>query len=366
MNQDESLLDVLAVLYKWRKSIIIATLIAMIGAAAISLTLPNYYQAHTYFYAASPDLAQPNPVGNSSASKQKIFGNNADLDRLFSIARSNEVLEFLIEKFDLLAHYEIDPQNPKARHKLQLKLDKLYKTQKTKYDAIDLAIEDKDPIFAAQMANAARDKTAEMAEQLVKKSQKKLIDNYDKSLIDKQLEYQRLSDSLSRLRKQYDIFSTDTQGEALGSSLVEVRGDHLKNEAMYDFLKTANVPADSVSKAKSKVLASSKQLRELEKNVENFSVGYPMVKSLERTIKDFSVIMNYDREKLVQLQSVYGTNISSVHVIEAAVPPVIKSRPKRSILVLGIGFLSFVLMSLFLLIKQQMESKGWREHFRNA
>lgn len=365
MNQDESLLDVLALLYKWRKSLIGLTLLSMIAAAAVSLTLPNYYQAHTYFYAASPDLAQPNPVGTSAA-KQKIFGTNADLDRLFSIARSNEVMQFLTEKFDLISHYEIDPQSPKAQHKLQIKLNKLYTTQKTKYDAIDLAIEDKDPALAAAMANAARNKTSELSQQLIKKSQIKLINNYKSGIKEKQNESQELSDSLFRLRTKFDIFSTDTQGEALGSSLVKIKGEHLKNESIYNFLKTSNAPADSVSRAKAKFISSGKQLSSLEKSVKKFSEGHPQVKSLERKIRDFSAMMNYDKEKLAQLEAVYESNISSIHVIEEAVAPVIKSRPKRSILVLGVGFLTFVLMSLFLIVKKQLDNRNWREQFRNA
>jgi len=365
MKEDESLLDVLALLYKWRKYLIGLTILAMIGAAAISLALPNYYKAHTYFYAASPDLAQPNPVG-SSTEKQKIFGNNADLDRLFSIARSNEVIDYLTDKFDLLAHYEIDADNPKAKHKLLLKLEKLFTTQKTKYDAIDLTIEDKDPVFAAEMANAARDKTAELAQQLIKKSQQKLISNYESSITEKQIEYQNLSDSLFKLRTRYGIFSTDTQGEALGNNLVEIKGEHLGNEANYNFLKSVNVPVDSLAKAKAKYVGSGKQLAALEKSVQKFSEGFPLVKSLERKMRDFAAMMNYDKEKLMQLNSVYESNISSVHVIEQAVAPVIKSRPRRSILVLGIGFLTFTLMSLFILLKHQMDKNNWREHFRNA
>jgi len=365
MSQDESLVDVLALLYRWRKYIIGITLLSMLGAAAISLALPNYYKAHTYFYAASPDLAMPNPVGSTSEN-QRIFGGSADLDRLFSIARSNEVLEYLQEKFDLYAHYEIAPDRPKAKHKLLLKLNKLYTTQKTKYDAIDLTIEDQDPAFAAEMANAARNKTADLARQLIKKSQKKLINNYQSSITEKQIEYKKLSDSLSTLRSTYEIFSTDSQGEALSSSLVEIKGEYLKYEALYNLLKTANVPADSLSKAKSKYISASKQLEALEKSVKQFSLGFPLVKSLERKIRDFAAIMHYDMEKLMQLNSVYESNISAVHIIEEAVAPVIKSRPKRSILVLGIGFLTFVLISLFILLKQQMDRIGWREHFRNA
>ena len=55
-NQNESLFDLVVLLYKWRKHILGASFLAAVIAAGISLALPNYYEASTQFYAASPDL----------------------------------------------------------------------------------------------------------------------------------------------------------------------------------------------------------------------------------------------------------------------------------------------------------------------
>ena len=59
MEYKESLLGVLQTLFKWKKPILITTLIGAVGSIIIVLLLPVYYQSETIFYAASPDLAMP-------------------------------------------------------------------------------------------------------------------------------------------------------------------------------------------------------------------------------------------------------------------------------------------------------------------
>ena len=188
MSQEENLLDVVAAVYKWKWPILGTSFVAAIITAVASLTLDNHYQASTLFYAASPDLALPKRVGHETE-KQRIYGNDNDLDRLLSLSQSSKVNDYLIEKFNLYDHYEINRDNPKAKHKLLLKLNKYYETKKTKYDAINLTVEDKDPEMAANMANAARGRIDALAQVLVKESQKKLLEAAHKSISTKEKEF---------------------------------------------------------------------------------------------------------------------------------------------------------------------------------
>lgn len=365
MNQDDTLLDVLAVLYKWKWKIFLTSFIAAVIAAAASLMLPNYFEAHTLFYAASPDLAQPSSVGQSQE-KQKVYGNENDLDRLLSIANSSKILDHLTKEFNLYDHYEIKQDDDKARHKLNLKFNKLYNTKKTKFDAIDLSVEDKDPVFAAKMANAARIKVEELAQELLKNSQKKLLDATYNSVVRKEKEQAMLVDSLDRLGKTYGIFSSDAQAESLGSNLIEIEGKYLKTSGELEYLKSSQAPQDSIAKVQAKANGLKRQLDNIKDDVSSFSKGFPQYKNLERRIRDFGNTMNLDKEKMAQLKATYEAPITAIHLVEAAETPVYKSRPKRSILVVGVGALTFVLMSLWTILKHQIEKNNWREHFRNA
>ncbi len=365
MNQNESLLDVVVLLYKWRKHILGASFVVAIITALASLMMPNYYQASSLFYAASPDLADPMPLGNMTV-KKNIYGTDSDLDRLFSIAKSAEISNYLLEKFDLYTHYDIKPDDPKAKYKLSLKLNKLYETQKTKYDAISLSVEDKDPAFATDMANAARVKIDEMAQNVIKSSQLKQIESYKASIASKEKMKTDLETELSGIKSKYNIFSSESQGEAYGSSLLSVEGKYLQTSAQAEFLKDAKAPRDSIIKVQAKASGYKSQLEKLKTDIKSYNMGYPAVKSLERRIRDFGNQLNLDKERLSQLNSVYNSNISAIHVVEQASTPIIKSRPKRSIIVVGSAFLTFVMMSLWVIIKDQFNKNNWREQFKNA
>ena len=108
MENNENLLGVISTLLRWRKPIIRICLIAGIGTAIIALFLPNYYQSTTTFYAASPDLGKPEAVGEIERDRD-IYGEDTDNDRLLTIAQSNEIVSYLIQKFKLYEHYDINP-----------------------------------------------------------------------------------------------------------------------------------------------------------------------------------------------------------------------------------------------------------------
>ena len=362
MNQNESLLDLLILLYKWRKKIFLGTLLSAIIAAVVSLFLPNYYQANTLFYAASPDLAQP----MGSTLEKRIYGSDSDLDRLFSIAQSNEVKYYLAEKFKLYDHYKIDTTNNKAKQKMLLKLEKLYKTNKTKYDAISLVIEDTDPELAAIMANDVRDHINNLSRDILKKSQwgliKSLKDNIDK----KNKEYALLTDSLYNIRSRHNIFNTASQGEAYGSSIVSLEGKVQNLGAQVDLLKRINGPRDSINVLRAKLAGSTKQLEVLKTNIKDYNEGYPAIVNIERERKEFGNQLSYDKERLSKLEAVYYSDINAIHTMQEADVPVMKSRPKRSILVIGIALISFILLSLWVIIQDQYAKNNWRELLKNA
>lgn len=360
-NQNESLIELAALLYKWKTHIILASLIVGLITAGLSLMLPNYYKASTVFYAASPDLVKP-----LRSDDKRIYGSGADLDRLLSIAQSGELKYYLIDSFDLYNHYEIDSSDNKATYKLLLKLDKLYGVTKTKYDAVNLSIEDKDPVFASTVANAARIKIDQIAQDLVKKSQLALITTAKNNILSKTEEYTKLTDSLYNVRKRHNIFNTVSQGEAFGSSMVKLNGKVQNTNAQLIHLKNINGPIDSIQILESKLKGYRKELEMLNKNIKSYNEGYPDVINIERERKDFGSQLSYDKENLAQLEAIYNSDINAIHVIEEAKVPVIKSRPKRSILVVGLTMLTFALASLWVIVYDQFRKNNWGDLIKNA
>ena len=210
----DSLLYLIGSVLKWRKQIIrITILVGIVTAITSLLFLSNYYQSTTIFLAASPKLAQPGYIFGRTSTELEIYGDDFDVDRIITISQSSEVINYLIEKFDLYKHYEIDRDAKRASYKVRLRFSKLYEVKKNKNEAIELSVEDKDPAMAAAIANAARQKIDEIGQRLIKDSHFRLIETYEDNLADFDRKIRSLSDSLGKRQRQYGIYNPESQSE---------------------------------------------------------------------------------------------------------------------------------------------------------
>lgn len=364
METNENLLDLVVLLWKKRKPILIASILTAVITALISLMLPNYYQASTLFYAASPDLAKPAPLGNSE-SDIKIYGNDHDIDRLLSISKSSEIKEYLIREFDLFNHYEIKPDSKHAKHKLLLKLNKLFEVKKTKLDAISLSIEDVDIDKSALMANAARDQVELISRRMIKENHSKLIQSYQANIKAKEVQLNSLKDSLYNTRVKFKVFNTASQGEAFGSTMVGLEGKIQNTKAQISFLKNTSAPKDSILILQAKLGGFESQLSGLKGDIQMYNNGYPAIITLERDIKNSTEQLAQDRERLKQLEAAFNSDFNTIHIIEKAEKPVYKSRPKRSIIVIGLAGLMFVLSCFWFILMEQFKDYPFKEALKN-
>ena len=101
------LLDVIKTLFRWKKFILTSCLIAGVGSAIIVLLLPSYYKASTIFLAVSPDQATPELLFTDGGIAPELYGNESDIDRMLTIAESNQLADYLIDSFSLYEHYDI-------------------------------------------------------------------------------------------------------------------------------------------------------------------------------------------------------------------------------------------------------------------
>lgn len=363
MNQDYSLLGILKTLKKWIKPIAYATIGITILSAIILLMLPNYYKASTQFYAGHPDLSQPAPVGVSAASTKYIYGTDSDLDRLFSISTSNEVYSYLIDKYDLYTHYDIDPKSKKAQARIRLKLSDLYQTLKTEYGAINLSVEDIDPILARDMANDAREKINELSQRMVKGSQLQTIQSFEDNLIEKQAKSIVLNDSLSRVKEKYKIYNSRSQGEVYAELITTTSSNMEALQSEINMYKNSRVrgAADSVRIKRIKYTGSEKRIASLEKKAKLFNSGVSVVEKLTQELSRLNDQISLDKERQSQLKASYKAPYSALLIVEVAETPIDKSRPKRTILLAMIGLAALILSILIAFLVENYRKINWSE-----
>lgn len=337
MEQKDNLLEVIKTLLKWRKPLIFVGGITAIASVIISLALPNYYAATTVFLAVSPDQSMPELVFSSTPMRAQYYGNENDIDRLLTIAESNELIDFLVDTFQLFAHYDIEPEHPKARYMARLAFRDLYEVQKTKRDAIELSVEDKDRELAMRIANTARDKIDQFARQLIKSNLEKTIKTYQASINTQQRQVDWLSDTLTWLRREFGIFNTVAQTEFLTSQLLEAETKLARDRGRLNALQQqgGGIPADTIAYIKANVSGLEESIDTLRVRIDRLNAGLPVVSTFEKQYFESSAVLTEDIGRYKKWRDTYESDIPAIILVEPATLPVIKSRPRRSIIVLA-------------------------------
>ncbi len=358
MAEDYSLISVAKFLLSKIRWILILSFVVALLTAGTSLLLPNYYEASTIFYAASPDLSAPAPL-STTQQKVQVYGNDEDLDRLLSIANSNQLSEFLIDSFNLYEHYDIERNAVKASYKVRKKLRKHMNVLKTKFGAIDLSVEDKVPDMAASISNAARAKISVIAQSLIKDSQGKTLTNYTQNIRDKESALKVLTDSISILRERYGIIDAESQGEVLTTISAQANFNFSESQARLKAMEEMNMPQDSINRLRAVISGLRSKRATVNSQLKQFNKGITQLKSMENQLILTNDQVGLMKERLSQLVAAYNNPFTTLHVVEEALVPEAKSRPKRSLIVIGAAFLTFIFISLGMLLMDSLRKIDW-------
>jgi len=363
MDHKDNLLGILKTLFKWKKPIILICLLAGIGSSIIVLLLPVYFQASTTFIVASPDQAKPEMLFSQGNLKPELFGNTNDIDRVLTIAESNELINFLIDSFQLYQHYDIDPKASKAAYYVKQVFFDLYDIKKTKRDALQLTMEDQDPALAAAMARSAREKIGQITQRLLKEGQQKTIAAFQKDIETKEAYLKIYGDSLAQLRDTFGIYNSDAQTESLTEKLNKSRSQLAFNKARVISLKAQKGQRDTIRNIQSKVAGLEDEVTFLTAQLKRFNEGMAPISIVERQYFETNLSLGQVQEKMKQYKTAFESPISTLLLIEEADVPIIKSRPKRTITVLAATMVAFLFSVIGVLLFDTYKDINWREIF---
>jgi len=375
-NPKDSLLPILGTLYPYRRMILRVTLGAFILSVLGSLLLHNYYQGKTIFYAASQDLFKPEKVFGAGQTEMYYYGSGEDIDRILTVGNSHEVVDYLIDSFDLWKEYKIKPGNSKSRYKIRKAFLENYNILLTKEDALELTIEDKDPERAAALTNAARERINELVRAIIRNSQIGIVNSFQQSIHSKEKIMQGTLDTLIHYREKSGIYSTAGQMELLSTRITEVTNDVERDKATLEALKAGHVSAklaDTISVIKARISGAERELALLNSadpsinySLKNFNANVGRIQLLEnRYVRSFDQI-GFDLEKLKLYNSAIDITIPAVHLIEPAEVPLYKSRPKRSVIVLACTFAAFLFSLAAALVMESYKETDWKGIFNKA
>lgn len=355
------MLGVVETVFRWKKIIILTCVATFVGACIVVLLLPVYYKSTTIFYAANPDLSSPELLFGKSSEKPKTYGQEVDRDRILSIALSRELTEFMVDSFHLYEHYDIDPDARLAAFKVSEEFSDNFEVVKTKYDAIELSIEDTDKELATNMVNAARERIAYLGQKLIKDSQAKVMATLAGNISEKEKQLTALNDSIQRMRQQYGVYNTLAQSENLADLVAKAESKLNNAQAKAEALQAVNFKRDSINLLRASVKGYENELVKLNERLTTFNQGMAKAEVLKEMQTTASEQLSYDKELYKLYQAAYNSDLPTILLLEPGEIPIVKSRPKRAMIVLAATFVAFVFSVLGIVIFDTYRDVEWRE-----
>jgi len=219
-NSGLNALTLASFLWKWRKLIIILTFsAAFISAGATYLITPKYKSKVVLFPTSTNSISKV-LISENSDNKTDIleFGQEEQGEQLLQILNSNKIRDEIINRFNLMKHYDINENSKLKNTKLIKEYDQNISFKRTEFMAVEISVLDKDPQMAADIANAISDildstknfiqkERAQKGFEIVKNSYETLVKEID-----------LLSDSLRMIREK-GVHDYETQSEMINQEL---------------------------------------------------------------------------------------------------------------------------------------------------
>jgi uncharacterized protein involved in exopolysaccharide biosynthesis len=147
--------DIVVYIWKRKVPLLIITIAAAIISILVSFTITPLYKSSVVMFPASESPVSKSLFQPMYQDRIGIlgFGDELQLERILQVLRSDEIRERIIEKYDLMNHYEIDTAGPYPYTKLFNTYESNIDLRRTEFNSIVIDVLDKEPQMAADIAN---------------------------------------------------------------------------------------------------------------------------------------------------------------------------------------------------------------------
>ena len=296
----------LKIILKNKKLIVGGSLLFSVLIAIGTLFLDNYYLSEAKFYTINS--MQLSPKAMYGIEVQSIYGDSKEVDRVVSVATSNSVKDYVINKYDLMKHYEIDTTKPSRRTKLFKEYNSNISINNNDRGAIEVKVYDTDKEMAALIANDIVLKTNDQCVDNVRSTIRETMKIQEAVMLSTQNKISSFQDSLTKISLEFGIV-VSASGDDGASSMKALKG-------WDNFMKGI----DRVSSLKSKLAVLNEQ----------YALALDGYTKANQTL---------------------SAKQSALIVIEDAIPSDIKSKPIRSLIVIASFMIALFILVLYVAFK---------------
>lgn len=138
---------------RWRKWLIIVFVAAAIISLGISLTITPLYKSTAVIFPSNTNRLSKAIMGFHYSMDFMDYGGERDCEYALQILNSRTLEEAVCERFDLATVYKIPADHPHLKYELSKRYNSHISFKRTEFMGVRIAVLDKDPQRAADIAN---------------------------------------------------------------------------------------------------------------------------------------------------------------------------------------------------------------------
>jgi len=196
-------------IYMWKKRWILigVGLFAAIASIIISFQITPKFQSTVIMFpttgaSISKSLLSANYTGRQDAYG---FGEEEQAEQLLQVLNSELIRERIIRKYNLMEHYEIDPSSRYPYTQLAEEYRSNIKFRRTEFMSVEVAVMDRDPEIAANIANDIADLIDTVYNSMKKQRARAAFELVEH-------EYAEAEENISRLQDSLQLVGADISG----------------------------------------------------------------------------------------------------------------------------------------------------------
>lgn len=200
----------------WLILTIVFVVAAVLAFVAGSL-IPPHYRSTAIIYAPRTNAISQIILAEESVNERldmKAYAMEEETEQMMELLNSREIKDVLIKKYDLKNHYDIRDDERYGQTKLYNYLEKSLIVKRTKYGAISISFEDKDPQLACTITNDVICLLDSFKRQVENERAVAAYEVLTKQLEEIHQEQKRIADSLEVVM-QHGVYDFSTQSERI-------------------------------------------------------------------------------------------------------------------------------------------------------
>jgi tyrosine-protein kinase Etk/Wzc len=350
-DSDEiSLLDILQVIKDNLVLLILGPLLVGLVALGITFLIPPTFTASTSFLppqqqqsASASLIASLGSLGGLAGAATALKNPN---DQFIAFLKSRRIEDKLVERFKLIERYKVDLLTD-ARKELKERT----RISSGKDNLITIEVDDRDPVFAAELANAQVEELGTLIQRMALTEAQQRRAFFESQLLITKNQLTKSEQALRATGISSSVLKSNpsTAVVAVARMQAEIAAQEIKISSMRGYLADT---APQYRQAQSDLSTLRAQLGKLEKPSEAPSTNDSDYVARFRDFKYYETLFELFAKQFELAKVDEAREGNKIQVLDIAQPPEKKSKPKKGLIALiatlaaGMSLLLFVFMRI--------------------